>query len=113
MAVSVLQQQAAHVAARGYSRSAEGTVSVTDGAGGTTLTATSPLSARAGIYVFVPDTVTATLYLSTETPTSSNYFATVTGGDERWFQFGSDITLNALSSSGSVSVVVLELGAPA
>lgn len=100
----------AMVQSLGYSRAADASVNVVATAGGTALTAS--LSTRAYVEVFVPVAVTATIYLSVQTPTSTVHFQALTGGQSWGGVVGAGITLTGLSSSGTVAVKVLELGVP-
>lgn len=93
---------------RPYKSSATASVNVNTDAGGTTLTA-ALAGGRRYVEVFVPPAETDTLYLSTGTPTSTNHFISLTGGQSWGGYLPRAITLKGLSSSGTIAVKVLEL----
>lgn len=90
-----------------FTSSATASVNVDTTVGGATLTA-SLSGGRTYIEVWVPTAETDTLYLSTGTPTSTDHFIALTGGQGWGGYLGRGITLKGLSSSGTIAVKVLE-----
>jgi hypothetical protein len=107
---SVLEERQAYVSSAGFTRAATASVSVDTTAGGTTITA--GLATRARIEVFVELGSGEPVYLSTGTPTTTDYFVALTSGQQWVGQLGSGVTLKGITASGTVVVKVVELGAP-
>jgi hypothetical protein len=97
--------------ANGYGTCTTTAVSIPTTAGGTALTTAS--AERVWISACVLADVTASIYLSTGTPTSVNNFGALVDNGRCWDGYlGTAVTLKGLSSSGTVSVKVLECKLP-
>jgi hypothetical protein len=102
-------ERAALIGWQGYAHVTPTAASIPTTAGGTAVVTTA-LTNRHKICIYVLPAVTATIYISTGTPSATAMVAAITGsGDRMWCEFlPSTVTVKALSSSGTVAVYVSE-----